>query len=218
MTIPINTLPAAPSFDYPTLRSQLRSGDILLCSGSSVFSSLIQQATKSIWSHVAFILRLEVIDRIMVLESVESIGVRAVPLSCYAQNYNGSGKPYPGKALIARHANFNAANIPHLSKFAVDLLGYPYDKDEIIQIAARLSGKALNIPEQPKPIGQNHAYICSEYAYECYKSVGINIDYDPAGFVTPADFAQTAAVNALGFIATENGLLSSFKEKLQAAL
>lgn len=219
MTIAANAFPTVPSFDYPTLRTQVKSGDILLCSGSSVFSSLIQQATKSIWSHVAFILRLEVIDRVMVLESVESIGVRAVPLSCYAQNYNGTGKPYPGRALIARHINFNAANILHLSKFAVDLLGYPYDKDEIIQIAARISARSVAIPTQPKPIGQDHAYICSEYAYECYKSVGINIDYDPAGFVTPADFAQTPAINAVGFIATQtNGVIKKLKEKLETAL
>lgn len=204
MTIPIDQFPTVATSTYEQLRPQIRSGDILLCSGNSFFSNLIQKATNSIWSHVAFILRLESINRIMVLESVESIGVRTVPLSSYVQNYNGTDQGYPGKVLIARHSQLNAAQIPHLSRTAIDLLGYPYDKEEILRIAARLSSKAFGMT-MPKDdsIGQDHAYICSEYAYVCYQSIGITIDYDPAGFVAPADFAKTPAINALTFIQIE---------------
>src|SRR4051812_34187308 len=91
---------------YDKVRQDIKSGDLLLCSGSKPFSRAIQAATGSIWSHVAFILRLDSIERIMVLESVESIGVRTVPLSSYVRDYNGCGKGYAGDLAVARHDDF----------------------------------------------------------------------------------------------------------------
>lgn len=88
---------------YPDIRSRLRSGDLLLCSGKSWFSRLIQVATGSEWSHVGLILRLERLDRVMLLESVESVGVRAVPLSRYFENYQQTGQAYPGELAFYRH-------------------------------------------------------------------------------------------------------------------
>lgn len=202
MAISVSALPDVPSHDYNIIRPQIHSGDILLCSGSSLFSSLIQQATQSIWSHVGFIMRLDAINRIMVLESVESIGVRTVPLSCYASNYNGTGKGYPGKVLIARHAAFKPQNIGNLSRHAVDLFGYPYDKDEIVRIALKIGMRTFAFPENAGPPQAGRAFICSEYAYDCYKSVGIQINYDTSGFVAPADFAKTPEIHPVGFVNT----------------
>jgi hypothetical protein len=200
MTIPINQLPNVTALNYLKLRPGIRSGDILLCSGSSVFSNLIQQVTQSIWSHVAFILRIDAIDRIMVLESVESIGVRAVALSSYVNNYNGSGKPYPGKMLIARHSAFNDEKVPNLSREAVDLLGYPYDKNEIVRIAARISLRSANTLPTIN-LGQDHAFICSEYAAMCFQSVGIEIHKENGGWISPADFAATPEISAINLLA-----------------
>ena len=202
MAISINSFPALPVLDYNTARNHIRSGDILLCSGSSLFSTLIQKASHSVWSHIAFIIRLDAIERLMVLESVESIGVRTVPLRSYVSNYNATGKGYPGKILIARHDKFNPGNIGQLSRYAVDLFGYPYNKEEVLRIAARIGMKAFGFTSHDKIIESQQAFICSEYAYECYRSVGITIDYDPEGFVTPADFAQTDAIHGLHFIQT----------------
>src|SRR5437867_8122662 len=108
---PMEEFPTMPIKHYRELRHEIRSGDILLCSGSSVFSTLIQKVTGSVWSHVAFILRVDAIDRIMVLESVESIGVRAVPLSNYVNDYNATRKGYPGRLMLARHHDVRQDNI-----------------------------------------------------------------------------------------------------------
>jgi hypothetical protein len=196
-------LPEVDTLPYEKIRSTIRSGDILLCSGHSTFSQMIRQATHSVWSHVGFIIRLDVIDRIMVLESVESIGVHTVPLSQYAQNYQGTQKSYPGKVLIARHAQFRSEQIAQLSRHAVDLLGSPYHTEEILQIAARIGGQALHIkPPAAEQDAPKKAYICSEYAAECYRSVGIHIAYNPAGFIAPADFARDPQIKPLTFIQT----------------
>lgn len=198
MPISVDKFPCVPTLKYDEARSQIRSGDILMCSGTSDFSHLIKKATGSIWSHVAFILKIDAIDRIMVMESVESIGVRTVALSHYTSDYAGENKPYPGKMLIARHSDFDESKIDQLSKKSVDLLGHQYSKQEIIKIAARIGLYGLignkNKCETPE---EGRDYICSEYGYECFKHLGIYINHDCRGFVTPADFAKTEEVNAI---------------------
>ena len=92
--------------DYAAFRHKIRNGEVLLCSGKAVFSKLIQRATGSIWSHVGFVMRMDSIDRVMVLESVESIGVRTVPLSTYLRDYDSEGHPYKGRMVLLRHKNF----------------------------------------------------------------------------------------------------------------
>jgi len=196
--------PALPSKHYKELRDEIRSGDILLCSGNSLFATLIQKATGSIWSHVAFVLRVDAIDRIMVLESVESIGVRTVPLSHYVRDYNASGRGYEGNLMLARHEDVREENIVKLSRLAVDLLGHPYRTEEIVHIAVRLGMHTLGLPEQKVDSEKQRAYICSEYAYTCFKSIGAKIEYNPAGFIAPSDFADSAKVKPICFIQTEN--------------
>ena len=182
-------LPQLPSKYYNDLRHEIRSGDILLCSGNSAFSTLIQKATGSIWSHVGFVLRVDAIERIMVLESVESIGVRTVPLSNYVRDYNASGKGYDGRVMLARHEDVREKNIVKLSRSAVDLLGYPYRTEEIIHIAARLGMHTLGFLTGSR-FRKQRAFICSEYAYTCLKSIGVTIEYNTAGFIAPGDFAR----------------------------
>ena len=157
------------------IRSHIRSGDILLASGNSTFSSLIQRATKILWSHVAFVLRIDQIDRIMVLESVESIGVRTIPLSNYVNDYNGTNSGYPGKLMIARHTDFNPENIGKLSRIATSLLGHPYNQQEIIRVAMRIGMGEIGIKTPPKDPTNNKSFICSEYAHLCFKSVEVKI-------------------------------------------
>jgi hypothetical protein len=200
--------PHLPIKAYEDLRSEIRSGDILLCSGTSPGSNLIQKATQSMWSHVGFILRLDVIDRIMILESVESIGVRAVPLSSYVKDYNGSRKGYSGPILLARHDDVKQNHIINLSRHAVDLLGYPYNAQEILHIATRISMSALGVKSAPdeKP---SREFICSEYAAVCFESIGVNIDYNPLGFIAPVDFARCPKVQGISFIRTENSSITA---------
>ncbi len=199
----MEAFPHLQNQQYKELRHEIRSGDILLCSGSSMFSTLIQKATGSVWSHVGFILRVDSINRIMVLESVESIGVRTVPLSNYVRDYNGTGKAYPGRLMLARHQDVHEGSIAKLSQSAVDLLGYPYRTEEIVHIATRLSFHALGLPGQESDAEKQRAFICSEYAYTCFKSIGVTIAYNNAGFIAPADFANHPKVTPICFIETE---------------
>lgn len=192
MSIAVASYPKMPEMPYAEARPLIRSGDILFCSGSHILSKMIQKGTQSVWSHVGFILRCDDIDRVMLLESVESAGVRTVPLSHYDHNYKGGGQPYPGRVYIARHREFekrvNYQRLHVMTQFAVDLFGYPYDRDEILRIAARIGMGLFGFSK--KDVKRDREYICSEYAWECFKTVGIRIPYNPKGFIAPADFAR----------------------------
>ncbi len=192
MGIAVRSFPRVEKVDYWRYRKQIRSGDLLLCSGETFFSKVIRNATKSTWSHVAFVLWLPHIDRLMVLESVESVGVRAVPFSHYVRDYKG-GKGYPGRLLLGRHrgfANVQPQQLGDMSQFAVDQLGYPYDRDEIVKIGGRiLAGQGRH--------KRDREYICSEYARECYAQVGIDFPLDRRGFIAPSDLAKAKGVSAV---------------------
>ena len=200
MTIPIDGFPPVPHLSYEEVRNYIQSGDIILCSGNSVFSSMIKRATGSIWSHVGFIIRWNEIDRLIVLESVESIGVRAVALSHYVNDYDGNDEPYDGKILLARHDDFKEDNVSYLSRKAVDLLGKNYDKGEILRISKNLLFDGIRGDKKYSMPDDNKKYICSEYVYECYKSIGLQIDHNDGGFISPADFAKEKKINAICII------------------
>lgn len=189
---------------YKDIRHQICSGDILLCAGSSPFATLIQKATNSIWSHVAFLMRVEEIDRVMVLESVESVGVRTIPLSNYVSDYNATGCGYPGRVMLARHSEVKDKNFARFSKLAIDFLGFPYGTDEIVRIATRISMHALGLHTLEPEHSKKREFICSEYAYACFKSIGVHINFNSLGFVTPADFALSPQVKPICYLETES--------------
>lgn len=194
MAIAVDKFPQDSVTDYENLRNNLQNGDVLICSGTGVFSAMIQQATESVWSHVAFVLRLDSINRVMLLESVESIGVRTVRLSKYLEDYGNDGKAYPGGLAIVRNKKFagtvDSRKLIQLAQYAVDQFGYPYDKDEIAKIAARiLASKVPFTKKQLKKIEPDREFICSEYVARCYEQVGLDVQWNQLGFIAPSDFA-----------------------------
>ena len=194
MAIAVDKFPQDSVTDYEKLRKSLQNGDVLICSGTGIFSSMIQQATGSVWSHVAFVLRLDSIDRVMLLESVEPIEVRTVRLSKYLEDYGNDGKPYPDGMAIIRNKKFantvGQKKLTELAQYAVDQFGYPYDKDEIAKIAARiLASKVPFTKKQLKKIEPDREFICSEYVARCYEQVGLDVLWDQLGFIAPSDFA-----------------------------
>lgn len=173
-----------------------------MCSGRAVFSKLIQKATNSPLSHVAFVIRAKEIDRVMVMESVESQGVRTVPLSHYLCNYGGKRKPYKGKVFVARHSGMAArltkkpSQLKAMTQMAVDRFGYPYDRDEIVKIAGRIGLGIFRIKSNAR-LNDDREYICSEYVWLVYREMGIEFLNETPGFISPADFAADPNVKLM---------------------
>lgn len=206
MTVSPSALTDLPPLDYANVRAQVRTGDIALCSGTQLFSRVIRWGTQSPWSHVAIIFRLEDLDRVMVLEAVEKIGVRAVPFSRFVAEDSARHRPYPGDIVIARHADFEerAANgsLRHMGDFATDRLGAPFGTFEMARLALRiaLGGWGIRLPRMLRSDGE---FICSEYVARCYEHLGIEIAWDGLGFIAPCNFAQDEKVTAIARVSNQ---------------
>jgi len=111
------------------------------------------------------------------LESVEDMGVRFAPLSKYLSDYS-DGKKYKGTLVVARHVRMAKESVEPIAKFGIDELTRPYDRDEIAKIVARI-GLGIGRKERDRE------YICSELVFECFDKAGIEIPYDPKGFISP---------------------------------
>ncbi len=196
----LNTLKPEP---LEAIARRVRDGDILLCSGRDPFSRLIGWATKSPWTHVALAYRWPALGRIMVFESVQQLGVRTVPLAKFISQSSTGQRPYPGQIILARHEDYadkggkyGSAAMKRLADFAVDRLGQPFSGAEILKIAARICFGAGR-GKTPKALVPKDEYICSEYAAQCFKAVGIDIPWDGLGFIAPADFARDPKARAI---------------------
>jgi hypothetical protein len=201
LTIPNDILGHSPLLRYEAVRAVVQTGDLMLCSGRHRMSRLIRFATRSPWSHVAIVVRLESIGRVMVCESVEKIGVRTIPLHTFLFGAGGN-KPYPGKVLLARHARLNAAGEPALkamTDFALDQLGDPFAFGDIVKIGARILWGATQ-QVTPAALEAQHEFICSEYAALCFEKAGVTIPWDGRGFIAPCDFALDPSTSAIGQI------------------
>jgi len=118
--------------NYELIRDQIETGDILICSGRGLFSDLIQDFTDSDWSHVGMIIKFKNLDRVMVVESMEGIGFRLIPISHYLHSYRGS-------FILMRHPEFkDKVDFKKLGRLVFDLQATKYDGHEILKIGFRI--------------------------------------------------------------------------------
>lgn len=171
----IKRLPVQP---YEVVRDDLRSGDLIFCSGSYLFSGLIQRFTGSVWSHIGVVYRDETLRRVFILESEAGIGVRLVPLSKYLRDYHGRRRPYRGQIVIGRVASgLDADQVRNAVSYGMDLLTKPYDNSEILRIAARI---LFRIGRRTR----DRKFICSELVDECFHAAGVRFTR-PDNYVSP---------------------------------
>ncbi len=191
-TLKKSEIKALPVHEYSKVREDLKSGDLFFASGDYLVSRAIQHMTDSAWSHVGIVFRLHSIDRVLLLESVEDMGVRFAPLSKYLSDYD-NGRPYRGTAMLARCAAVTKQVVSKLSLFGIDELTQPYDKDEIAKIMARIT---LGIGKKER----DREYICSELVYECFTRAAIEFEYNEEGFISPEDIWTNDKVSSLARI------------------
>ena len=180
---------ALPVQDYAAVRPGLRTGDLFFAAGNYLLSRAIRHLTKSAWSHVGVVVVLADVDRVLLLESVEDVGVRFAPLSKYLTDYDG-GRPYDGMLALARPTFVTPAFATRLAAIGCDELTRPYDKDELGRIVARI---VMNLPS---PAAKKEGYICSELVHECFKRAGHTFAHAD-GYIAPEDIWRDPAVTLL---------------------
>ncbi len=180
---------------YTSIRSSLKTGDIVLFSGTSAVSSLIKLFSGGKWSHVGMVLRIgEFDDAVMLWESTTLTnipdrttgaaikGVQVVPLSQRIRNYDGEvnirhlGKPIT-KPMYRR-----------LAKLRHELSRRPYERNELELLRAAYDG-----PFGKSPGEDLSSIFCSELVAEAYQCMGLLPEYPdglPSNEYTPADFSH----------------------------
>lgn len=175
---------------YEDARAMIQTGDLLLCSGNEPISRIIQTTTRSPYSHVAMVVRMLSVDRVLLLEAEWPYGVRAVPLSSYFKDWNASGKPYPGHLLVARHTRLDINNETATSMFLselVDLLGRPYSLRRALRIGLREMVALIGF--RFRELSLKKATVCSEYIFHAFSRLGIELPWNRKGYILPMDIA-----------------------------
>ena len=204
MAIADNVLSELKPQPYAKVRALVQNGDLLLCSATDPMSKLIRWSTKTPWSHIAIAYRIPGLDRVMVLESVEKLGVRTVPLSRFISCTSGGIHPYPGQILLARDQRIEGLDKKKskaMYDFAFAALGDRFAAGEILRIALRLMLGRL-ARKMPKFLGPRNEYICSEYVAAGFAKAGLKIPWDGLGFVAPGDFALAPDIEAIAQVKT----------------
>jgi hypothetical protein len=197
MTVPADVLETFKPKPYGQVRKLVQDGDLFLCQGRDAFSKLIQWSTRSPWSHIAIAFRIESLDEVLVIESVEKIGVRAVALSEFVSRDSAGTSPYPGRILLVRHNAYGGAGpddpkVRAMARFAFDHLGCRFAPNEITKIALRIiTAQLFNVRRQTsKMLLPDDEFICSEFVAKAFAAAKVKIPWDGLGFIAPADFAN----------------------------
>ncbi|MEM8782439.1 MAG: hypothetical protein AAGE65_06225 [Planctomycetota bacterium] len=179
---------------YESIRPQLKSGDLVLFSGTAPVSRLIQLFTAGPWSHVGVIVRLkEFDDAVMLWESTTLTdvpdgefgrpirGVQLVPLSLRLSNYDGD-------VAIRQLARPITSGQRHaLAALRHRLARRPYEREKLQLLRAALDGLG-------KPNREDLSSVfCSELVAEAYQAMGL-LPEPPEGLpsneYTPMDFSE----------------------------
>lgn len=196
-----------PFLRYADVRTSLRDGTVLLFRGRGIFSSLIQGAGRSPYSHAAILAWWG--HRLLVVEAREGKGVRAVPLS----------------AVLAEGHDVDAYDVRGLSPLgderrvavgeAISWLSTRYGWRTILRIG--LSRLLVPLAWLP-PVGALRArwsrplrdsrglptsgLICSQLVGMTWRAAGVELvadvpDWDDA-VVEPGDLARSTRLERIG--------------------
>ncbi|MBL7816735.1 MAG: hypothetical protein JNL70_17070 [Saprospiraceae bacterium] len=176
-----------PIVGYDTIRHELKTGDLFFGSGSYFFSGIIQNLTRSTWSHVAIIYKDEELGRVLVLEAEPFVGVRMIPLSKYLNDYKGRRKPYKGQIALAHLSlPLSKDDLNSGISFGLDELTRPYDNIEILRIMIRILFRITKRQE-------NRSYICSEFVRDILAESKVVMPYNDT-YISPDNVWQDARV------------------------
>ena len=183
---------------YEDIRHELGTGDLVLFRGATVFSRLIQRATRSTWSHVAMVIRLPEYDYLALYESCglgglpdmmsgePRRGVQLVPLSQRVRAYSGAIAVRRLEGVTLGQAERGA-----LMALRRELRGRTYERSVTSLVRAAYDGLAGTNAEDLSSL------FCSELVAEAYQRLGLLGAGVPSSEYTPGDFGAVSPLELL---------------------
>lgn len=174
---------------------RFHTGDIVLFSGTGTRSSIIKRFTKSAWSHVGMVLRLEGHSQPFLYESTSIgvlpdvhageivSGVQTVGLEERIARYPG---PVSVRTLLEEPSREMLAA---LNAMHIDLRGRSYETNDFELVKSAYDG----------PMGANvcdtTSLFCSELVAFAYQVMGLLSKQEPANEYTPMDFSESGRIS-----------------------
>ncbi len=195
---------------YNLIRSELKTGDLILFSGRSRISYVIRAGSMSKWSHVGLVLRVEPYDFVTLWETpgvrLKDLdtgeyhkGVMLVPLSIRLATYDGE---FGLRRLEGGVLSQNSLN--ELMALRKRLQKVPYEKNKWEVFRAAYDGIFGDNEEDLSSL------FCSELVAEAYQSLGLLPQDLPSNEYTPADFSQNRMKKLLGGFSLSDEILLSY--------
>jgi hypothetical protein len=171
-----------PKADYQSIRSQIRTGDILLFRGRRRLSKVIEWISRSPYSHVAFLTWWD--GRVIAMQS-DLRGVEVIPASMLVCQYQGKVEWW---RLADQHREgFDQRDF--LDR-ALTLVGIKYGYFALIGVALRML-LGMSVVRRLSRVRPSTLF-CSSFVSYCYQNEKISINAKAgAGGTSPADFAHS---------------------------
>lgn len=177
---------------YDDIRSQLKTGDIILFSGTQGFSSVIKFFTRSPWSHIGIVCVLKKWDMVAVWESTTeaqfdmatrrvTTGVQLNPLSTRLRAFKGemAVRQLQGVELTEEE-------IKTLIQLRKELKGRAYETNKFSLLQSAYDGVA-RIGAAQEDLS---SLFCSELVAEAYQRLNLLDVSLPSAEYVPADFGE----------------------------
>jgi hypothetical protein len=187
-----------PNNYYKTFKHQLKYGDIILFSGTSDASRLVQIPTNSKWSHVGIVYK-EATEHhdVILLESTAEKGVALTVLGDKIENYNGD--------ISFRHLNVNRTVSMRraLTNLYRELRGRRYESPNAQGLAELAKAGQDSFDERGgHTLNQKNLskVFCSELVAEAYQRMSLLSSTDPlypSNEFTPKDFSKEGEIDLL---------------------
>lgn len=171
------------------VRTQLRSGDVLLFRGGVALSRMIEAVEGGMYSHSAFVLRWGA--RAMVVQA-EFPRLEAVPTSIAVQKYSGRVDWYR-----VPDDEYAKLDLERLTDEATRLLGRSFAVLDLLRVGL------YNILEKPIPREKNgdDSLFCSEYVARCFRVAGYPlVDGNNDHAVSPDKLKEARRIVKMGTI------------------
>jgi hypothetical protein len=170
--------------------SSLQNGDGLFFAGNDWLSGLIEDVTGSIFSHVGIAAQLE---GIWCVVHAFSPFVHSLPLTRVLQNWQNTGKSYPGSIAIARWNTMTPTQAVMAISVGVSQFGVAYSDMDVVKDSMREAGFPI-APESP----DGKSWDCSLLFAAEYFAVGCAIPPNIKGFTAPGDCWAPAQMQPVG--------------------
>ncbi len=189
---------------YSEVRGELKTGDLVLFSGSSFFSSVIKWVIGGKWSHVGVVVRSpQRPERVLLWESTRladladvetgraAAGVQLVYLSERLARYAGEFKLRPLDRPVTPEME------QAFAQRRAELRGRPYELEKLELLEAAVDSWFRALKEE-----RLNSLFCSELVAEAYQAMGL-LPEPPDGLpsceYTPRDFARRSVKLLRGY-------------------